>query len=104
MCGCPARGCLEAIPSGGEYESTVSASDPYGHIKRGTFCFFLFFFVVGQMITSARAECALSVDCVEKCSPAHSQKILTSNTSVTEKAGRAFPLHTRVHLSHWSML
>lgn len=28
MCGCPAHGCLEAIPSGGEYKSTVSASDP----------------------------------------------------------------------------
>lgn len=25
MCGCPARGCLEAIPSGGEYQDLLAA-------------------------------------------------------------------------------
>lgn len=64
MCGCPAHGCLEAIPSGGEYKSTqFQHQDP---IKRGS--------LFGQMIISERAECALSVDCVEKCSPAQSKE------------------------------
>lgn len=66
MCGCPAHGCLEAIPSGGEYKSTVSASRAYSRVKRGS--------LFGQMIISERAERVLSVDCVEKCSPAQSKE------------------------------
>lgn len=66
MCGCPAHGCLEAIPSGGEYKSSVSASEPIAARREGA--------LFGQMIISERAECALSVDCVEKCSPAQSKE------------------------------
>lgn len=89
MCGCPARGCLEAIPSGGEYKSTVSASRP--------FILFLKVVVVGggipvfgQMIISERAECVLLADCMEKPFSGPVQRILTSNSCVAEKAGRSF--------------
>lgn len=71
MCGCPARGCLEAIPSGGEYK--IQHFQHQKPIDANTEKESLFFFF-GQMMISERAECALSVDCVEKCSPAQSKE------------------------------
>jgi len=74
VCGCPARGCLEAIPSGGEYKSTVSASDPVKRGRERGCCCFVFLGGWGSNDHFLRAECALTVDCVEKCSPAQSKE------------------------------
>lgn len=90
VCGCPAHGCLEAIPSGGEYNPEFQ-HQTLCCIKRETFWSNDHFWE-GRMCTFSWLRGKMFSGPV--------QRILTSNTSVAEKARRSFPFYTQVHLSY----